>query len=114
MSMVYCWKKNESCVKIGKSASETLALLNLTYGEYARTKLSAFEWHRKFKEGPKMCKMTQEVGSQNTKDRCKCGKSTNLGALRSKIRCYLEVLTRLWEYVSWTRPKLWPDKDSPP
>jgi hypothetical protein len=36
MSVVYCWWKNEQqinikfCVKIGKSASETLA-----YGEYA-------------------------------------------------------------------------------
>jgi hypothetical protein len=39
------------CVKIGKSASEMLALLTLANGEYAMKKLSAFEWHRLFKDG---------------------------------------------------------------
>ena len=39
------------CVKIGKSASETLALLTVAYGEYAMKKSSVFEWHRQFKEG---------------------------------------------------------------
>ena len=34
-----------------KSASETLALLTVAYGEYARKKSSVFEWHRWFKEG---------------------------------------------------------------
>jgi hypothetical protein len=38
-------------VKTGKSASETLALLIVAYGEYAKKKSSAFEWHRQFKEG---------------------------------------------------------------
>ena len=41
----------EFCVKIGNSASETLALLTVAYGEYAMKKLSVFEWHRQFKEG---------------------------------------------------------------
>jgi hypothetical protein len=35
----------------------------------------------------KMSKMTQEMGSKNEKDRCKCGQSMNLDVLRSKIRC---------------------------
>jgi len=39
------------CVKIGRSASEALALLTAAYGEYAMKKLSVFEWHRRFKEG---------------------------------------------------------------
>jgi transposase len=34
------------CVKIGKSASETLALLAVVYGEYTVKK-----WHRQFKKG---------------------------------------------------------------
>jgi hypothetical protein len=33
------------CVKIGESASETLALLTVAYGEYAMKKSSVFEWH---------------------------------------------------------------------
>jgi hypothetical protein len=39
------------CVKIGKSASEKLALLTVAYGEYAVKKSSVFDWHRRFKEG---------------------------------------------------------------
>jgi hypothetical protein len=37
------------CGKMGKSASETLALLTVAYGEYAMKKSSTFEWHRRFK-----------------------------------------------------------------
>jgi hypothetical protein len=38
-------------VKIDKSASVTLALLTVGYGEYAMKTLSVFEWHRQLKEG---------------------------------------------------------------
>jgi len=55
------------CVKIGKSASESLALLTVAYGEYVMKKSSVFEWHRRFKEGREMCKTIQEVGSQKRK-----------------------------------------------
>jgi hypothetical protein len=43
------WIHITFCVNIGKSASETLALLTLAYGEYAMKKLSVFEWHRWFR-----------------------------------------------------------------
>jgi hypothetical protein len=33
---------NNFCVKIGKSASETLAILTLAYGKYAMKKMSVF------------------------------------------------------------------------
>jgi hypothetical protein len=38
-------------VKTGKSASETLALITVACGEYAKKKLSVFEWPMQFKEG---------------------------------------------------------------
>jgi hypothetical protein len=49
VSVVYSWQKNgdknlvqqintKFCVKVGKSASETLALLTVAYGEYAMKK----------------------------------------------------------------------------
>jgi len=44
------WINIKFCVKIGKSANETLALLTVAYGEYAMKKSSVFEWHRQFKE----------------------------------------------------------------
>ena len=39
------------CVKFGRSASETLALFTVAYGEYTMKKSSVFEWHRHFKKG---------------------------------------------------------------
>jgi hypothetical protein len=39
------------CVRIGKNASETLALLTVAYGEYVIKKSSVFEWHRRLKKG---------------------------------------------------------------
>jgi hypothetical protein len=45
------WTNIKFCVKIGKSASETLALIPVAYGKYAMKKLSVFEWYRQFKEG---------------------------------------------------------------
>jgi hypothetical protein len=45
------WINIKFCVKIGKSVSETLALLTLAYGEYMMKKLSVFEWHRQVEEG---------------------------------------------------------------
>jgi hypothetical protein len=38
-------------MKIGKNATETLALLPVAYDEYGMKRSSVFEWHRQFKEG---------------------------------------------------------------
>jgi hypothetical protein len=38
-------------VKIGKSVSETLALLISAYSEHAMKKSNVSEWHRRVKEG---------------------------------------------------------------
>jgi hypothetical protein len=45
------WMNIKFCAKIGKSASETLAVLTLPYGEYAMKKMSVFEQQMRFKEG---------------------------------------------------------------
>jgi hypothetical protein len=45
------WINIKFCVKTGKSASETLALLTLAFGEYAIKKSCVFDWHRWFKDG---------------------------------------------------------------
>jgi hypothetical protein len=97
------WINIKFCVKIGKSANETFALLTLAHSEYAMKKSSVFEWHRRFKEGWGDVQDDQRSGKTKTQ-------STNHGALKSKIRWYLEVLTRLRESVWRKRPELWPDK----
>jgi hypothetical protein len=43
--------KHQVFKMIGKSTSETSALLTLAYGEYAMKKLNVFEGQRWFKEG---------------------------------------------------------------
>jgi hypothetical protein len=45
------WINIKVWVKIDRSASETLALLTLAYGEYTVKKSSIFERYRWFKEG---------------------------------------------------------------
>jgi hypothetical protein len=70
------------CVKIVKSASETLAILTLAHGEYTVKKLSVFEWHRQLKEGREDVQDDPRSGKTKTQ-------STNHRDLRSKIMCYL-------------------------
>jgi hypothetical protein len=55
------------CVMIGNSASETSALLTSAYGEYTMKKSSVLNEIGGSKEGKKMCKRTQVVGSQKLK-----------------------------------------------
>jgi hypothetical protein len=52
------------CVKFGKSASETLAVLTVVCGEYAMKKLRFLSGTGSSRKGEKTCKTTQEVGSQ--------------------------------------------------
>jgi hypothetical protein len=55
------------CVNLGRSASKTLALSTLAYGEYAMKKWSVFEWHRRFEKSEKLCIMDKEIGCQKRK-----------------------------------------------
>jgi hypothetical protein len=97
------------CVKIGKTASETLAaLLTVAYGEYALEKSSVFEWHRRFKEGREDVQDDPRSGQPKTQMT-----DANVGTVHEPTvneQCYLEVLTRLRESVRRKRPELGPTK----
>jgi hypothetical protein len=54
------------CVKISKSASETLALLTVANDEYAMKKSSVFKWHRRFEEGRENMQDDVRSGQQRT------------------------------------------------
>jgi hypothetical protein len=74
------------CVKTGKSARETLALLIVAYGEYAMKKLSVLNGTGSSRKGTKMCKLTQEVGSQKTQ-RMQMWTEYEPWCAQMKIRC---------------------------
>jgi hypothetical protein len=59
------WINITFCVKIGNSASETLALL--PYVECVMKKSRGLEWQRHFKEGQEDVQNDPEVGSQKRK-----------------------------------------------
>jgi hypothetical protein len=39
------------CVKLGKSATDTLEMLHETFGEHSLSQTAVFEWHSRFKAG---------------------------------------------------------------
>ena len=39
------------CVKLGKSTTETFAMLNTAYGDVAMKRAACFRWHKRFKNG---------------------------------------------------------------
>jgi hypothetical protein len=60
-------RKNISfCVKIGKSASETLAQLTVACDECAMKTSSVFDWHGLFKEGRKNMQDDPRSGKPKT------------------------------------------------
>jgi hypothetical protein len=81
------------CVKIGKSASETLTLLTVAYGEDAMKKLNVFEWHRQLKEGRED---VQEVCSQKRKGQMQIRTYSEPWCVQLEDRC--ETNSRRIEY----------------
>lgn len=54
------------CFKLGKSASETLALIKQAYGDDALSRTRVFEWHKMFKEGRELVEDEHRVGRPTT------------------------------------------------
>ena len=54
------------CVKLGKSASETLELIKQAYGDDALSHTRVFEWHKMFKEGRDHVEDEHHVGRPST------------------------------------------------
>jgi hypothetical protein len=50
------------CVKLGKSATETLEMLCEAFGEHSLRRAAVFEWHSRFKAG--QLKMTNVQDDQ--------------------------------------------------
>jgi hypothetical protein len=52
------------CVKLGKSATETLEMLHDAFGEHSLSRTAVFERHSHFKAGPVSVEMTNVQGDQ--------------------------------------------------
>ena len=50
------------CVKLGKTATETIKMLQLAYGDEAMNRTSVFEWHKKCKMGREDVQDDQRAG----------------------------------------------------
>jgi hypothetical protein len=75
-------------MKIGKSASETLALLTVVYGEYAMKKLSVFEWHSPFKEEGEDMQADPRSGSQKRKGQMQMWTEYSYSSFLFRIRIF--------------------------
>jgi hypothetical protein len=100
---VWEWINIKLCLKIGKSASETLDLLNclmvsmLWRNWVYLNAVGSESWPKKW-------------AARNPKEICKCGQSMHLGALRLKNS--IETISRRWLLESVRRKgrELWPHR----
>jgi len=54
------------CIKLKKSATETLAMIPKAYGKDALSKAQVFRWHKAFREGTEEVKDEQRLGRPST------------------------------------------------
>jgi len=56
------------CVKLEKSTTETLAMIQKDYGKDALLKAQVFRWHKAFREGREDVEDKQRIGRPSTPD----------------------------------------------
>ncbi|XP_064471271.1 protein GVQW3-like [Ornithodoros turicata] len=54
------------CVKLGKSATETFAMLNTAYGDAAMKRTACFKWYERFKGGRQSIEDDERPGRPST------------------------------------------------
>ena len=54
------------CVKLGKSTTETFAMLNTAYGDVATKRATCFRWHKRFKNGRLFVEDDERSGRPST------------------------------------------------
>ena len=56
------WYAIKICFKLGKNATETYGMLQAAFGASCMNRASAFEWHKRFKEGKESVREMRGVG----------------------------------------------------
>jgi hypothetical protein len=64
------------CVKLYKSATETLEMFHEAFGEHSLSRTVVFEWHSCFKASLLLVEMTNVQGDQAPAKQQKCGKNS--------------------------------------
>ena len=54
------------CVKLGKSTTETFAMLNTTYGDVAMKRATCFRWYKRLKNGRLSVEDDERSGRSST------------------------------------------------
>ena len=54
------------CVKLGKSTTETFAMLNMAYSDAAMKRATCFRWHKRFKNGQLSVEDDERSGRPST------------------------------------------------
>ena len=60
------WFAVKFCVKLGKSTTETFAMLNMAYGDVAMKQATCFRWHKRFKNGQLSVEDDEHSGRPST------------------------------------------------
>ena len=77
-------------VRLGKTPTETLKLLQEVYGDDAMSRTRLFEWHRRFKEG------REEVEDDHWSGRPSTGRTDeNVERVRQKVRSDRRLTVRI-------------------
>ena len=54
------------CVKLGKSATETIVMLSTAYGDVAKKHIGCFKWHERFEGSRKSIDGDERPGRPST------------------------------------------------
>lgn len=80
------------CVKNGKSATETLQMLQIAYGDDCLSRTQVFEWHRRFKEGREDVNDDEHPGRP-----CDAITEENIEKVRDFVKVYKKSSVRFME-----------------
>ena len=84
------------CVKLGKSTTETFAMLNMAYGDVAVKRATCFRWHKRFKNDRLSVEDDECSGRPSTSTDDPHIDEINTGASKSTSDCK-RACWRMWD-----------------
>ena len=88
------------CVKLGKTATETLKMLRDVYGDSSMSRTRVFEWHKQFVEGMEDVEDDPKSGRP-----CTSTTDTNIEKVRQLVRSDRRLTIRVIANEVWTKKR---------